>query len=134
MKFARVPSKYGMAIRQFYPNQIKESNLTRRVYFSHSSNVDWAQYDDVNWELFVGYKGGNSYRAYLYKHVPAKVWHGLVNASSPGTYIWEVIRHPNAYQYELETADYDVTDERIVPPAAKESWWSRWLPRSLRGG
>lgn len=102
--------------------------MSRRVYTPESSNVLYVAYDDEEWQMEVAYKWGG---IYLYSHVPVKVWYAFQNAPSKGKFVWDEIRRPNRYPYELLNYSGDeVIPETVLPmPDRKTPWWRRIIGR-----
>ena len=96
--------------------------MSRRVYLQ-SSNVDFVAYDDDEHELEVGYKWGGDY---LYRHVPPRIWYGLMNASSPGKFVWETIRNNPDYPYELMNYGPEEEVSEKIAPREDTPWWKVW--------
>lgn len=109
--------------------------FSQRAYLN-SSNILFTQYDDdpnseTGYQLIVAMKWGG---VYVYEHVPAKIWYGLLAAPSPGKYVWERLRTGNPYPYTLENYEHaeEVTSERLLPPEIRnqpkrKAWWNWFL-------
>lgn len=100
--------------------------MSRRVYLK-SSNVDYVAYDDEEWIMEVGFKWGGIYD---YSHVEPSVWYNILNAPSPGKFIWDEIRRPDRFPYELQNyGPEEVISEKVLPPESrKKPWWRKIFP------
>lgn len=60
------------------------------MHYFNSSAISAAQYNEKTGTLTIWFTSGG--QGYDYPDVPSQVWHGLLNASSAGTYFNLYIR------------------------------------------
>lgn len=73
-----------------------------------SSNVNWTQYDLQRHLLYINYHNGATY---VYYEVPPNVALGLLNAPSPGGYVWDIFRVRKTvwgYKYNYAFLEYSL--------------------------
>lgn len=84
-----------------------EENYTETPY---SSNVEFAAYDPVNYDLFIGFNNRRSdarrgTRIYIYFEIykhgldPEDIFYHIKTSPSPGSVVWELLRRTNAPYY-----------------------------------
>lgn len=78
----------------------KESILDMMTF--DSSNLHSGLYDRGSQDLYIRFHGN---RIYIYRMVPAKVWEGLKDASSHGSYHHEHIKWDYPYE-EITASDW----------------------------